>query len=53
VDALFDLRCLVRERLIAFVRNRPEWLPQERVAGDGIQSRAAERGRRGSPSAEP
>ncbi len=51
VDALFDLRCLVRERLIAFVRNRPEWLPQERVAGDGVQIREPEGARTaGSPA---
>jgi small-conductance mechanosensitive channel len=28
---LFDLRCLVRERLVAFLRNRPEWLPATRT----------------------
>jgi small-conductance mechanosensitive channel len=27
---LFDLRCLVRERLIVFLRNRPGWLPTVR-----------------------
>ena len=52
VDALFDLRCLVRERLIGFVRNTPEWLPQQRVAGDGVQAAAPEDVRRASPSAE-
>ena len=27
---LFDLRCLVRERLIVFLRSHPEWLPTVR-----------------------
>jgi small-conductance mechanosensitive channel len=27
---LFDLRCLVRERLIVFLRSRPGWLPTVR-----------------------
>jgi hypothetical protein len=27
---LFDLRCLVRERLIVFLRGRSEWLPTVR-----------------------
>ncbi|MBN1207010.1 MAG: mechanosensitive ion channel family protein [Myxococcaceae bacterium] len=27
---LFDLRCLVRERLLVFLRGRPEWLPTVR-----------------------
>lgn len=27
---LFDLRCLVRERLVVFLRNRPGWLPTVR-----------------------
>jgi small-conductance mechanosensitive channel len=31
VDSLFELRCLVRERLIAFVHRTPEWLPRQRV----------------------
>jgi small-conductance mechanosensitive channel len=30
-DSVFDLRCLVRERLLAFARNTPAWLPHERV----------------------
>ena len=30
-DSLFDLRCLVRERLLAFARNHPSWLPHDRV----------------------
>jgi small-conductance mechanosensitive channel len=29
---LFDLRCLVRERLIIFLRGRSEWLPTVRTA---------------------
>jgi hypothetical protein len=29
---LFDLRCLVRERLIVFLRGRSEWLPTVRTA---------------------
>lgn len=28
---LFELRCLVRERLVAFLRTRPEWLPATRT----------------------
>src|SRR5262249_26060219 len=31
VDSVFDLRCLVRERLLAFARDTPSWLPHERV----------------------
>jgi small-conductance mechanosensitive channel len=31
VDTLFDLRCLVRERLIAFVHRTPAWLPRQRT----------------------
>ena len=33
VDSLFDLRCLVRERLIGFVHRTPEWLPRQRMEG--------------------
>ncbi|XXF76547.1 mechanosensitive ion channel family protein [Myxococcaceae bacterium GXIMD 01537] len=29
--ALFDLRCIVREHLIYFLRSRPEWLPITRT----------------------
>jgi small-conductance mechanosensitive channel len=36
VDSVFDLRCLVRERLIAFLRRTPEWLPHHRVEQDGV-----------------
>jgi small-conductance mechanosensitive channel len=32
VDSIFELRCLVRERLIAFAGKTPGWLPQERVS---------------------
>jgi small-conductance mechanosensitive channel len=35
VDTLFDLRCLVRERLIAFVHRTPEWLPRQRMEHEG------------------
>jgi|KBSSwiStaDraftv2_1062776.scaffolds.fasta_scaffold12509_5 small-conductance mechanosensitive channel len=35
VDSLFDLRCLVRERLIAFVHRTPEWLPRQRMEHEG------------------
>ncbi len=31
VDSLFELRSLVRERLIAFVHRTPAWLPRQRV----------------------
>jgi hypothetical protein len=33
VDSLYDLRCLVRERLIGFVHRSPEWLPRQRMEG--------------------
>ena len=35
VDSLFDLRCLVRERLIAFVHRTPAWLPRQRMEHGG------------------
>jgi small-conductance mechanosensitive channel len=35
VDSLFDLRCLVRERLIDFVHRTPEWLPRQRMEHEG------------------
>jgi len=35
VDSLLDLRCLVRERLIAFVHRTPEWLPRQRMEHEG------------------
>jgi small-conductance mechanosensitive channel len=31
----FDLRCLVREKLVAFLARKPEWLPQARSRGVG------------------
>jgi len=39
---LFDLRCLVRERLVVFLRTHSEWLPTVRsttrqVGGPGEQ----------------
>ena len=37
VDSVFDLRCLVRERLIAFLRRTPGWLPHHRVEQDQVQ----------------
>ena len=45
VDSLFDLRAMVRERLLAFVREHPDWLPQERVSPaspNGEDPRASE-----------
>lgn len=30
-DGTFDLRCLVREEFLAFLRGHPEWLPTQRV----------------------
>ncbi len=36
VDSVFDLRCLVRERLIAFLRRTPGWLPHHRVEQDQV-----------------
>jgi small-conductance mechanosensitive channel len=41
VDSLFDLRCLVRERLIAFVHQTPQWLPHQRMEHDGTAHAAA------------
>ncbi len=42
---LFDLRCLVRERLIVFLRTRPGWLPtvrsEMRPVGPGEQAPVA------------
>ena len=35
VDSLFELRSLVRERLIEFVHRTPEWLPRQRMEHDG------------------
>ena len=35
VDTLFELRSLVRERLIAFVHRTPAWLPKQRMEHDG------------------
>jgi small-conductance mechanosensitive channel len=34
-DSLFELRSLVRERLIAFLHRTPEWLPRQRMEHDG------------------
>ena len=36
VDTQFDLRCLVRERLLAFIHRTPEWLPRQRMEHDGM-----------------
>jgi hypothetical protein len=33
-DALWDLRCLVREKLLAHLTSHPDWLPQRRRAPD-------------------
>jgi small-conductance mechanosensitive channel len=41
VDTQFDLRCLVRERLIAFVHQTPAWLPRQRMEHDGTAHAAA------------
>ena len=38
VDTLFDLRSLVRERLIAFVHRTPTWLPRQRMEHDGSRA---------------
>ncbi|HZW90691.1 MAG TPA: mechanosensitive ion channel domain-containing protein [Myxococcaceae bacterium] len=35
VDTLFDLRCLLRERLMAFLHRTPEWLPRQRTEPGG------------------
>ena len=42
VDSLFDLRCLVRERLIAFVHRTPEWLPRQRTEQGNAQVGSAQ-----------
>jgi len=34
-EALWDLRCLVRERLLSFLTGHPEWLPQRRSSPYG------------------
>jgi len=34
----FDLRCLLREELIAFVRQHPQWLPRVRSEGSTVTS---------------
>jgi small-conductance mechanosensitive channel len=44
VDTLFDLRCLVRERLIAFVHRTPSWLPRQRMEHDGAPAAAPRKG---------
>jgi small-conductance mechanosensitive channel len=44
VDTLFDLRCLVRERLIAFVHRTPSWLPRQRMEHDGAPAEAPRKG---------
>ena len=36
VDSVFDLRCLIRERLITFLRNTPGWLPHHRLEPQGV-----------------
>jgi small-conductance mechanosensitive channel len=41
VDTLFDLRCLLRERLMAFLHRTPEWLPRQRMEHDGNAQAAA------------
>lgn len=38
----FDLRCLLREQLVAFLRSHPEWLPRTRQESQGGQRMAAE-----------
>ncbi len=35
---LFDLRCLVREKMMAYLRARPEWLPATRTESRPIQA---------------
>ncbi len=36
VETQFDLRCLVRERLLAFIHQTPEWRPRQRMEHDGL-----------------
>jgi small-conductance mechanosensitive channel len=45
---LFDLRCLVRERLIVFLRGRPGWLPTVRS-----ETRPLAQGEQASPPSVP
>jgi len=40
-DALFDLRCLVREELLAFLRTHPDWLPTSRLEHAPAQARGS------------
>ena len=44
-DNLFDLRCVVREGMMVYLRERPEWLPTTRT-----ESRSAGQSRTGEPS---
>ena len=44
VDTLFDLRSLVRERLIGFVHRTPAWLPKQRMEHDGRPAPAPRHG---------
>lgn len=39
---LWDLRCLVRERLLSFVAQHPEWLPRTRASGQPGDTQQAE-----------
>jgi small-conductance mechanosensitive channel len=50
VDSLFELRSLVRERLIAFVHRTPEWLPRQRTEQGNAQVAAVQAS---SPPAAP
>jgi small-conductance mechanosensitive channel len=36
-DAAFDLRCLIREEFLAFLRAHPEWLPTRRVERSAVE----------------
>jgi len=40
-DKLWDLRCLVRERLVAFLAGYPEWLPRTRASGPPLAAGTA------------
>jgi len=37
-DDSFELRCLVREQFLAFLRTHPEWLPTQRIEHTAAQS---------------
>jgi small-conductance mechanosensitive channel len=49
-DDLFDLRCLVREKMMSYLRARPEWLPTTRTEPRPPVQPAAPAGEQAPPS---